>query len=407
MAVRILNCDVLAGLAQLPGESVHCVVTSPPYYGLRSYNCDGQIGLEPTLQDHLNKLVEVFREVRRVLRPDGTVWLNYGDMWAGRWGAQSRGEPSLDRSTLSGCQIYAAPKGTHTGSRRKTGIKPKNLCMAPHRLAIALQEDGWYVRADIVWHKPNPMPTSVLDRPTAAKEYVFLLSKKSKYFYDAEAIKEPSVTGDFRRPYGSPGANELDPRGAQGKGQLRKIKVPGGWDVEKGAHGTIHRNGRTVAEYREAVIDAGRNCRDVWVIATESCELAHFAMMPTELARRCIKAGTSEKGCCAKCGAPWKRETKAGFIPQPDGWSPSCACNADAVACTVLDPFGGAGTTGLVADRLGRDAILIEINPEYAEMARRRIERDAGLFADAGVTAPTVGQTQAQREPNLLSLMEA
>lgn len=371
MTVRILNCDVMDGLAQLPDESVHCVVTSPPYFGLRSYLLPGhplkhlEIGSEPTLQEHIAKLVAVFEEVRRVLRKDGTLWLNYGDMWAGSWGAQSRGEPSLEKSTLSGGQIYAAPKGTHTGSRKKTGLKPKDLCMAPHRLAIALQDAGWWVRADIIWHKPNPMPSSVTDRPTPAHEYVFLLSKSARYFYDADAIAEPRTSDEDANTFrgGSYVEGEPGPRKVTGN---KRVKIPGGWDTGAGAHGTVNRSGRTSAQYRttgknettgdrrkegfncwwddaEAAGEAGltRNARDVWTIATEAFPEAHYATFPKRLAERCIKAG------CPRGGI-------------------------------VLDPFGGSGTVGLVADRLQRDAILIDLNPDNKAMAERRIAADRG-----------------------------
>jgi hypothetical protein len=191
VTVRILQGDCRDVLKTLPDESVHCVVTSPPYWGLRDYGVAGHIGLEQTLVDHLDVLAAVFSEVRRVLRNDGTLWLNYGDAYAGSWGAQSRGEPSQDLSTLSGGQIYAAPKGTHTGSGKRTpGLKPKDLMGLPWRFAFALQDAGWWLRSDIIWHKPNPMPESITDRPTKSHEYIFLLAKSERYYYDAAAIAE-------------------------------------------------------------------------------------------------------------------------------------------------------------------------------------------------------------------------
>jgi site-specific DNA-methyltransferase (cytosine-N4-specific) len=371
MTIRFICADVMEGLRQLPDESVHVCVTSPPYFGLRSYLPKDhpskrlEIGSEPTLAEHIAKLVEVFGEVRRVLRKDGTLWLNYGDLWAGSWWAQSRGEPSPERSTLSGGQIYAAPKGTHTGSRKKTGLKPKDLCLAPYRLGIALCDDGWWVRANIVWHKPNPTPSSVLDRPTPSHETVLLLSKSPRYFYDAQAIAEPSSW------------------------QLGNSKMPDGWDTGAGGHGSFHRQGRekgkstrravacieaarppgtapqtgmtrqwrpgkneTTGDRRkdgfngrwdEAEADNSapmtRNARDVWTIAAEPFPDSHYATFPTALAERCVKAGCPEGG-------------------------------------TVLDPFGGSGTVGLVADRLGLGAILIDIDPANEAMAERRIARD-------------------------------
>lgn len=340
MTVRIINCDVMDGLRQLADESVRCVVTSPPYWGLRSYLPAEhplkplEIGSEPTLQEHITKLVEVFREVRRVLRKDGTLWLNYGDMWASAGGAGWQGKNG-QRATR------AFTKANHMGRTAVGGLKPKDLCMAPHRLAMALQDDGWWVRADIIWHKPNPMPSSVTDRPTPAHEYVFLLSRSARYFYDADAIAEVASS----------------PTG----------KMPDGWDTGPGGHGTFHRNGRekgkpvgknettgdrTKSGFNarwDAAEDAGevaltRNSRSVWSIAPEPFPEAHYATFPTRLAERCIKAGCPVGG-------------------------------------TVLDPFGGSGTVGLVADRLQRNAVLIDLNPENVPMAERRIKSDAPLLS--------------------------
>jgi DNA modification methylase len=342
VAVRILNCDVMEGLRQLPDESVHCVITSPPYWGLRSYLKDDhplkpfEIGSEPTLQEHIAKLVEVFRDVRRVLRKDGTLWLNYGDAYAGSWGAQSRGEAPGPASKLSGGQVYAAPKNTHTGSMKRTpGLKPKDLMGLPWRLAFALQDDGWWLRSDIIWAKPNPMPESVTDRPTKAHEYIFLLTKSERYHYDAEAIREMRTSDEDADGFrgGSYVGGEPGRRTVTGN---KRIKVPGGWDRGEGGHGTIHRAGRTSAEYQEAEVKHGRNKRSVWTIATVPFTEAHYATFPPELPEICIKAG------CPRGG-------------------------------TVLDPFGGSGTTGMVADLLQRNAILIDLNPDNKPMAERRI----------------------------------
>ena len=385
MTVRIINADVMDGLAQLADESVHCVVTSPPYWGLRDYGAEGQIGLEPTLAEHIDRLVQVFREVRRVLRQDGTLWLNYGDGYAG--GGRGDGADGSKQRTNAGSLL--PPK------KITDGLKPKDLLMMPERLALALQADGWWVRARIIWHKPNPMPESVTDRPTKSHEHIWLLSKAPRYYYDAEAIREESdATPESQKRY------------AYGRYDAGGVK-------------RANRTGRPdhLTEGNGFLGGSSRNARDVWTIATEPFPDAHFATFPTELAERCIKAGTSEKGCCAECGAPWVRETKSEFIPQQDvsrekgvrghagqkpmdasnswdgfprgttkrvttGWRPSCTCNADVVPCTVLDPFFGSGTTGLVADRLQRHAIGIELNPEYAAMAEKRIAREAGLFAE-------------------------
>jgi DNA modification methylase len=340
VSVRIINADVMDGLSQLPDESVHCVVTSPPYWGLRDYGVPGQLGLEPTLGEHVEAMVKVFREVRRVLRKDGTLWLNYGDSYCSQGGP----EPAQTK-----WQVHGASDGQSGGKSRKVtdGLKPKDLCGVPWRVAFALQADGWWLRQDIIWSKPNPMPESIKDRCTKAHEYLFLLAKSERYYFDAEAIAEESITNDLRRPYGSLGENALDPRGVQGEGKPRKVKIPGGWDTGDGAHGTIHRNGRSSAEYQEAEASSTRNKRSVWEIATQPFPEAHFATFPPALIEPCIKAG----------------------------------CPADG---TVLDPFGGSGTTGLVADRLKRNAILIELNPEYAAMAEKRIRGDAPLFAEVG-----------------------
>jgi len=271
-------------------------------------------------------------------------------------------------------------------------LKPKDLVMMPARVALALQADGWWLRSEIIWAKPNPMPESTTDRPTSAHEKLYLLSKSARYYYDAEAVRE---TAEFGR---SEGTN---------------------WSrVRKAAPGDMRNTPATTIRGGDGT--AGRNLRNVWHIATEPYPEAHFATFPTKLVEPCIKAGTSEKGCCPECGAPWVREVeqsvmfqsgsgRAGNKPrgkhagkeQSDsgtydirmgpvkesrttGWRPSCECGGEPIPATVLDPFGGAGSTGLVADRLGRNAILIEAKPEYADMARKRIADDAGMFAEVG-----------------------
>lgn len=378
MTIRIINADVMDGLRQLPDESVHCVVTSPPYFGVRSYLPPDhplkhlEIGSEPTLQDHIAKLVSVFDEVRRVLRKDGTLWLNYGDMWAGSWGAQSRGEPSLEKSTLSGGQIYAAPKGTHTGSKKKTGLKPKDLCMAPHRLAIALQDAGWWVRSDIIWSKPNPMPESVTDRPTKAHEYIFLLTKSQRYYYDAEAIKEyaeygfPNAPDAIASPYGQGFTRRASatvegarpPGTAPQSGMCRQTARIGAKGNARGFRGGSYVGGQPgprTGRGNGSNDTLSRNKRSVWTIATVPFPEAHYATFPPELPEICIKAGCPAGG-------------------------------------TVLDPFGGSGTTGLVADRLQRNAILIDLNPDNKPMAERRIAGDRGPLLDAMESAPQESQ---------------
>ena len=295
MRVRILVGDCLELLSTLPEESVHCVVTSPPYWGLRDYGVASAIGLEPTFEEHLGTLVTVFREVRRVLRSDGTLWLNYGDCY-------------------------------HNGDSL-SGLKPKDLMMTPARVALALQADGWWLRSEIVWHKPNPMPESVRDRPTSAHEKIYLLTKSARYFYDAEAVRVACSPNTHAR--------RKDHERAPRKGSDTYDRRAGTWKEK-----------RTVAEQAEI----GANLRNVWTTPTHAYPDAHFATFPPKLVEPCIKAGCPVGG-------------------------------------VVLDPFGGSGTVGLVASRLGRDAILIELNPEYAALAERRIYSDAPLLADVGVSA--------------------
>jgi DNA modification methylase len=323
MTVRIINADVLAGLAELPDESVHCVVTSPPYWGLRDYGQPGQIGLEATPEAFVARMVEVFREVRRVLRQDGTCWLNLGDSYAGSWGNQGRKEERGTQRPINGPMMQNLQpypdKQSNTGKIPEgSGLKPKDLIGIPWRVALALQADGWWLRSDVIWSKPNPMPESVTDRPTKSHEYLFLLTKAERYYYDAEAIKEVAV-----RAGAAPGGNR-----------------------------SVDASRNDAARDMSKPVEDARNARSVWTIATAPFAEAHFATFPPELPARCIKAGCPPGG-------------------------------------TVLDCFGGAGTTGLVADRLQRNAILIELNPEYAAMAERRIAQDAGgLFASVAVQKP-------------------
>jgi DNA modification methylase len=304
LTVKIIKGDCREVLRTLPDESVHCVVTSPPYFGLRDYGVDGQIGLEPSPDEFVAALVSVFAELRRVLRKDGTAWLNLGDSYAGS-GKYSANSPSNVNGSKQSTNMASAGLAMPVPD----GLKAKDLIGIPWRVAFALQADGWWLRQDIIWSKPNPMPESVTDRCTKAHEYLFLLSKSQRYHYDADSIRQqPSGRTDPIRSFGN---------------------VPDRND-----------------EGHSFALDAlkGANRRSVWEVSTQPFSEAHFATFPPALIEPCILAG------CPKGG-------------------------------TVLDPFGGAGTTGLVADRLGRDAILIELNPEYAAMAERRIQNDAGMFA--------------------------
>ncbi len=438
MTWRLEQGDAVERLRELPAESVQACVTSPPYWGLRDYGTaaweggdsecdhagppkasersglkndgrpepgrkdyemaatvpfrdvcgkcgakriDSQLGLEPTPEEYVANLVAVFREVRRVLRDDGSVWLNLGDSYFGA----GRGPSDLadDRGFHTAVTRDGFPlKGVY----RHGSLKSKDLVGIPWRVAFALQADGWWLRSDIIWNKPNPMPESVTDRPTRAHEYIFLLTKSARYFYDADAIRE------------------------EGEGRL---------DRSPGSNGRIGVQGWKAEPLEEA---NGRNKRSVWTVTTQPYPEAHFATFPPKLIEPCILAGSPPK-CCGECGAPWEREVEVG--PEKEGiergknesahrahrwhpqraaggglgtreretlyWCPTCTCHYqedslatfkpdDSGRSVVLDPFAGSGTTGLVALRHDRSFIGIELNPDYCELARNRIRDDAPLF---------------------------
>lgn len=437
--------EVLRGLAD---ESIHCIVTSPPYWSLRDYQtapsiwggkndcrhewietkhnpqphgdtgangglggghksqvatrvgvissgycrrCHawrGSLGLEPELDQYVDNLVEVFREARRVLRKDGTMWLNLGDSYAGSWGRNgdagggqwSRSAPQFDRPAYAGKEDWrpstslkqspasrwrpgagrADGKVDMRGQRNRNGcgavagLKPKDLCGIPWRAAMALQEDGWWLRSCVVWVKPNSLPESVRDRPVSSHEFVFMFARSKRYFYNYSASRNESATM--------------------------------------------------------------QNLRNVWTIPTEPFPLAHFAVFPRELARRCVSLGTTDHGVCSACGCPREQTFVKGKLPsaghrgsrfdrgktaQRDGGDRTqpgrrfasveggvritCACRADIIAPVVLDPFAGSGTVGVVCKTIGRSFIGIELNPEYAEMARKRI---AGAHPGTGNYRP-------------------
>jgi DNA modification methylase len=337
MSVRILHGDCRDTLRTLPDASVHCCVTSPPYFGLRDYGNAAQIGLEPTPDEYVSQMVEVFREVRRVLSNDGTLWLNLGDSYAGG-GTIGRNDAGRDIGG-GGNKLGSGNPGTQGSRARIESLKAKDLIGIPWRVAFALQADGWFLRQDIIWHKPNPMPESVRDRCTKAHEYVFLLSKSERYFYDIEAMQEQATDSTSLR-LAQDIANQRGSDRVPGKtnGAMKAVK---GRFVRPG----VDTNGGGQGDGAMSYPALTRNKRSVWTIATQPFSEAHFATMAPELAKTCIKAGCPEGG-------------------------------------TVLDPFGGAGTTGLVADQLQRDAVLCELNPEYISIARRRIAADAPLFAE-------------------------
>ena len=336
-AVGLISAD--ARHLPLADGSVHCVVTSPPYWGLRAYGGDpGMLGLEPTFDEHLGNLVEGFREVRRVLRDDGTLWLNYGDKYnAGTNSSRPKPIKEVDVG------YWTNP---HTGMRVNADFcKTKDLMMMPARVAMALQADAWWLRSEIVWHKPNPMPESVTDRPTSSHEKVFLLTKKPRYFYDAVAVRE-KTNRDSKARY------------------ERNSTEDGSREYKMGSPPTGN--------------PSGANLRNVWKIPTHGYPGAHFATFPPALAKRCILAGTSAHGVCEGCGAPWVRQVemthkdngegkaskmalaseKRAFRKSVDqtvkttGWLPSCTCDAGRVPATVFDPFGGSGTVAEVSTGL-------------------------------------------------------
>ena len=499
-------------LPQVEPESVHCVVTSPPYWGLRAYGhwamqvvwgdlshfpesrryrgslhffwlrwraaergglfCRhrccwiGCLGLEPTLELYVQHMVEVFREVRRVLRSDGTLWLNLGDSYCASPGQRG------SRGTRGDDPKYGDRNGRINGPNRSAsgdeGLKSKDLVGMPWRIALALQADGWWLRSDIIWSKPNPMPESVKDRPTRAHEYLFLLTKSERYYYDHVAIREPMAESSLVRisqpsfweqnggpkDYGTSGVNPS----RSGRRALENLarRTPAGWNVnhdESDLRGRYPQRRDPGRAEQLAVVDAkfkqakrrghsrshdghldegtkveqqafGANRRDVWHIATQPFPGAHFATFPIKLVEPCILAGTSAHGVCAECGAPWRRIVTKSDNPHSDdsdygsdngrrvaqarevararggdhdnpfvrpetlGWEPTCDHNADPVAPVVLDPFAGSGTVGVVALRHGRDFLGIELNPEYVEMAERRIVDDAPLFNRPSAVLP-------------------
>lgn len=325
----IIIGDALTVLKTLPDQSVHCIVTSPPYWGLRDYGCEGQLGLEKTPEEYVAKMVEVFREGRRVLRDDGTLWLNLGDSYVANRG-NTREKPGYDNKAADGHASLAIREHKIGGN----GLKEKDLVGIPWRVAFALQADGWYLRQDIIWHKPNPMPESVTDRPTKAHEYIFLMSKSARYYYDIESIKEPASLSSIAR---------LSQNIASQAGSYRvpgktngPMKAVGKIDKQRG-HSRRHAgvNERWDMMSRDEQCSMPRNKRSVWTVATRPFKGAHFATFPPKLIEPCILAGCPPHGI-------------------------------------VLDPFAGSGTTGMTSRNLGRDFILIDLNEDYVDMAVRR-----------------------------------
>lgn len=442
ISTKLLVGHVLDRLSELPSDSVHCCVTSPPYWGLRDYgtepqvwdgdeNCEhqwgeegrsgqrnrneldnlngcsplflhpltgafcpcgawrGQLGLEPSPALYIKHLVQVFGEIRRVLRHDGTFWLNIGDSYArdakkgqhkpGDSGKQAyvydqgggRASAGLDlKQETQGSSDGKVGRGDRAAIRNNDpSLKPKDLVGIPWMLAFALRDSGWYLRSEIIWSKTAPMPESVTDRPTKSHEQIFLFSKSQSYFYDQEAVKEQAISPPAVRDRASEPYNAA-------LGDLGTRYSPGA---------------------REYGVDGKRNLRDVWTLGPAGFTGAHFATFPPEIPRRAISAGTSEKGVCAKCGAPWERVVKvlsksgtkqAGIgvdsfegvkgragevINKTIGWQPICTCNAEIIPATVLDPFFGSGTTGVVAQQLWRSCIGIDLSDKYAQIGKDRM----------------------------------
>lgn len=336
---EILNMDALEALKTLPSESVHCIVTSPPYYGLRDYGVEGQIGLEETPEKYIAKLVEIFREAKRVLKAEGTLWINIGDSYAGSGKGAWKNKNAQK-------EVYVPDPDSPQIKMKKSfeGIKPKDLIGIPWMLAFALRADGWYLRQDIVWAKPNSMPESVRDRCTKSHEYIFLLSKSPKYFFDAEAISEPIAASSAKRYAQNIAAQKGSTRAVNKTNAPMKAALP----RYGGSKYTELKNYPDSDKFRTK--SGGiynptprRNKRDVWTVSTKPFKGAHFAVFPPDLVEPCILAGCPE-----------------GEI--------------------VLDPFAGSGTTGVVALAHNREFVGIEINSEYCELARNRIEVQTKMF---------------------------
>ena len=418
---------------------------SPPYFNLRSYLPNEhprkslEIGSEPTVEAHIEKMVQVFREVRRVLRPEGTLWLNYGDCYCNfdKWGG---GGGNSGKQTKHGDSVpsWAVRRRKHANKESEFGLKPKDLMMLPSRIAIALQADGWWLRSALPWLKPNGMPSSVEDRPGTSVEWVFMFTKSPRYYYDGEAIKlqakypaGPNAPDKVKSPQGQGFARKNAEVSADRKALVNQTyarhrkAIDGGQTLQEQPDG--QRSFRqsdaffsAVGDVKGVVSNSGGDILALHV-ATQPYPDAHFATFPPKLIEPLILSGTSAKGCCSACGSPWERIVEKTFVPQPDvslqkgvrgahgqkpmdesdsregfprgattsrtvGWRPTCECFVDdkgavpppVVPCTVLDPFMGAGTTGLVADRLGRSAIGFELSEEYAGQAETRVAADRG-----------------------------
>lgn len=424
---KIICGNALDVLRTLETGSVHLCCTSPPYFGLRNYNADGQIGLEATPQEFVAKMVEVFSEVRRVLRSDGVLFLNLGDSYAG-----SNKGVMADGSIVGG-KKQQSHVGTMTGGIPQSGdyegFKPKDLMLMPHRVVIALQDAGWWIRSDMPWVKRSAMPESVTDRPAKALEYVFILTKSAKYFFDAQAVRvqmAESSLAQYKQGYDGKGIKDYEANGVQNPSEIKARMI-----AKHNRDRSLPTNRNGITGSLDETPAGGRNFRnsDLWFASIKEphglvgvgdelvgldvnpsgFKESHFATFPPKLIEPLIKAGTSEKGVCAACGSPWERVVDRQRIRRDElnvtdsryrpnqyhgayeeingkgdagysevttlGWQKTCKCETDEVVpATVLDPFAGAGTTMLVAKRLGRRSIGIELNPDYIKMIERRLE---------------------------------
>jgi DNA modification methylase len=380
MKAKIILGDVRTSLQKIEEKSVQTCVTSPPYWGLRDYGNDGQIGIEQTPDEYVAQMVAVFREVWRVLRDDGTVWLNLGDSYASVHTGGHKSAKSSVGANHDGAQEIRQPKA----SPKSYGLKDKDLVGIPWRVALALQADGWYLRQDIIWSKPNPMPESVRDRCTKSHEYVFLLTKSPKYFYDNEAIKEPAQD----------------------------------WGTRDRTNGKYHNEGSGLTPHTGLTKSyETKNKRSVWSINTKPFKGAHFAVMPEALVEPCILAGVPQGGCCSVCRAPYIRDIEYGtrtnsevridtlnVIPGRDkpsrlqskametlprkllGWIQDCEClESEPIPSLALDPFTGSGTVAVVALRNNCNFIGTELNPAYAEIAKNRILDSNPMFNEVEI----------------------
>jgi len=388
----IASGDARTVLRTLPDACISCVVTSPPYYQLRRYLPNGhpdqplELGLEPTLDVYVAALVAVFAEVKRVLHPTGTLWLVLGDSYATNPGNGRGGEGVRRGSPL----LSGVPH--RSGRDRSRDAKPKDLLLVPTTVALALRADGWYLRSAITWVKTAPMPESVTDRPTSATEQIYLLSKRASYHYDAAAVAQMAADSSAARAY-------LGQRPISDRQQAMQ---------DAGMHGA--------SDSLRVYDRASRNLRNAWILGPEPLDAQHYAAFPTEIPRRAILAGSSEHGVCRACSSPWRRLTertpmlvregpsRAGLklaangasssrtavtgtmLAPPSstttGWAPTCRCDADVVPALILDTFAGAGTTGLVATRLGRRFLGVDLNPDYVELSRSRILAEQGALPE-------------------------